>query len=46
MNTAIEVALEQQVAVAEEGSAAVTEAASITVPRGFVGGHHQAAPFL
>ena len=36
MNTATEVALEQQVAVAvaEEGSAVVSEAFSITVPRG------------
>ena len=40
MNTAIEVALEQQVAVAEEGSAVISEAASITVPRRVVGGHH------
>jgi hypothetical protein len=46
LNTAIEVALELQVAVAEEGSTAISEAASITVPREVVGGHHQAPPFL
>ena len=46
MNTAIEVALELQVAVAEEESADISEASSITVPGEVVGGHHQAPPFL